>query len=503
VISARYIDENYLAPVSNMLNSPLDLSDDKTTISKMVSLENPDHLGVLLNDESDFSVYVVMYDLNDMPGFAISTSFPRSSVRLMKSSIPILVGALILMFVIVFVSVLKFTDNHVLSPLKAIISGVDVIRRDGRYNQISSDGAYIFRQLAMSINDMAESLVQRAIADLSTVFTQRDKNSKLTKVSQDIRKHLNILMGRVELLGKTGLNDQQNNYLSSIETESAGLYDLLNNIVDFSMTDKSALSITYSDFDLDELLSDIIVKRVSNAVESSVELLYEFSPKFPRVYHLDAEKITLMMNRLLDNAFIRAHGCAVKLAVGMDKNIVKISVADNGVILNEEERLSILSRKSGEISLVKDLCERMSGTLRLDAVNNNNIFTIRIPVETVKSKPFPNINKLAVILALSRYENILKRKLMDFGLTISLYREPADILKTLETGDIIFDFIFIEVDDSLKIVDLVERFSYISKPPKPVLLYGVSPPKILTDRGYKMYSKFSGNAIFHKILLHL
>jgi hypothetical protein len=352
----------------------------------------------------------------------------------------------------------------------------------------------------MTINDMAESLVQRAAADLSTVFANRDKNSKLTKVSQDIRRHLNVLMGRAELLNTTDLNTRQRSYLSSVETESAELYDLLNSIVDFSVTDKNVLSINYNIFDLDELLSGIAAKRAAAAVELSVELLYEFSPKLPRVYYLDAEKIELILNCLLDGAFGRAYGCAIKLAAGMDRNIIKISVADNGAPLDEEEKLSILSQKGGGISLAKDLCERMSGTLRLDVVDNNNIFTIRLPFEKANGSQFASVNKLAMILAPSRYENILKRKLMDFGLTVSVYREPSDILKTLESGDVAFDFIFIEADDSAETVNLLEHFSYISKPPKPVLLYGAAPPKILAGRGYKMYSKFSCNALFHKIL---
>jgi signal transduction histidine kinase len=418
----------------------------------------------------------------------------------MKESIPIFASALALTFIIAFVSVLKFTDRFVLSPLRAIIDGVDLIRHDGRYNQISSGGAYIFRQLAMTINNMAESLVQRTAADFSIIFTKRDKNSKLTKVSQDIRRHLNVLIGRTELLNKTELDARQKNYLSAVETESAKLYDLLNSIVDFSVTDRSAISINYDNFNLDELLSDIVVKRALSAVELSIELLYEFSPKLSRIYYLDAGKIELMINHLLDDAFIRAYGCAVKLAAGIDKNIVKISVADNGKLLDEEEKLSILSQKSGGIALVKDLCERMSGTLHLDVVDKNNIFVIRLPVEAVEGSQFTSINKLAMILAPSRYENILKRKLMDFGLTVSVYREPIDILKTLESGDMTFDFIFIEADDSAELINLLEQFGYISKPPKPILLYGAIPPKILADRGYKMYPKFSGNAVFYNIL---
>ena len=192
-----------------------------------------------------------------------------------------------------------------------------------------------------------ESEVEKRTASLNDAVRELVKTSKvksdfLATMSHEIRTPMNAVLGGVQILSKTRLDDAQKKLLDTISRGGRNLLVLIDDILDLSKIAADKLVLENIRFDLVEMMEHVVAAFESNASSKSLELNFE-SVKKALFVSGDPTRITQIMNNLVSNAikFTETGSVLLSLAVSrltgrqVDFTLV---VQDTGIGITEKQR---------------------------------------------------------------------------------------------------------------------------------------------------------------------
>jgi two-component system sensor histidine kinase/response regulator len=214
------------------------------------------------------------------------------------------------------------------------------------------------RQLQESLRDsMAESvrlqklqfeaeLTEAAMARRHAEETTRAKSMFLANMSHEIRTPMNAIIGMAHLALRTELNSRQRDYIEKVHGAGISLMGIINDILDFSKIEAGKLNIERVNFDLDDVLANVLTVTSANAQGKDLEYLIRVPPRIPRRLVGDPLRLGQGLINLVNNAIKFTDKGGVYLAcrageVVDDTIALEFQVGDTGIGMSEDQVASL------------------------------------------------------------------------------------------------------------------------------------------------------------------
>ncbi len=173
------------------------------------------------------------------------------------------------------------------------------------------------------------------------------KGDFLANMSHEIRTPLNAIIGITHLLSSTKLTLKQEAYLHKMQSSSRILLSIINDILDYSKIEASALNLEYTEFLLEDILRDVGDVNANRAHDKGLELLYSCDSSLDCYLKGDPLRLVQILNNLISNAIKFTDSGSVVLNAEVEERIneqitVRFSVKDTGVGLDRDQQENLL-----------------------------------------------------------------------------------------------------------------------------------------------------------------
>jgi two-component system sensor histidine kinase EvgS len=237
------------------------------------------------------------------------------------------------------------------------------------------------------------------------------KDSFLATMSHEIRTPLGGLLGMLELLGFTQLNNDQRETVQDAMDSGQSLLRIVNDILDWSKIEAGKLELSPQPVSIAQIVSGVLSTYASVARGKSLILEQHIDARLNPAHIVDPLRLSQVLNNFASNALKftfkgRIEVRAELLARENSTERVRFSVVDTGIGITEEVQQFLFqnysqgsvgtARMYGGTGLGLSICRRLAALMDgeidlISAPDQGSTFsiTLNLPVTATAPEPFP------------------------------------------------------------------------------------------------------------------
>jgi CheY-like chemotaxis protein len=247
----------------------------------------------------------------------------------------------------------------------------------------------------------AKTALEAGAPSLEKPQLDQVKGVFLASLNHEIRTPLSGIMGMLDLLLETGLDEDQRDYLNAARLCTESLAELLNSSLEYAALEAGQIGLEESEFSVKEMLEAALGQQRAKADVKQLRLRLTLDAGLPETLIGDASRLRELLGHLVNNAIKFTHTGSVDVRVSMRTTVSQrpdlliAEVRDTGIGIPTDKMNSIFeSFQPGEsglarafpglglgLALAQKLAKIMGGQILVESQTGvGSTFTLEVPL---------------------------------------------------------------------------------------------------------------------------
>ena len=324
-------------------------------------------------------------------------------------------------------------------------------------------GFLVIKQIVKKNKELEDITLKAKKSEEDALKANETKSQFLANMSHEIRTPLNAIIGFSDILSNSNMETENKEKAEIISKSAKALLNIINDILDISKIESGKYEISKTNFDLKDLLDQIVQLYAVNTKQKNIRFLYTLDESIPNFVFSDETRLKQVLSNIISNAIKftpenKKVTFDVKL-LNLNENTanVRFSVKDEGIGISPENQKNIfepfsqadgtISRKYGGtglgLAISLNIIKMLGSEIKLVSKENEGslfYFDLDLVVQDISTI---DVNKLkydfAVCNIISDPENIRNHLINTVKYFGRIHQGDEDI-ESCEKMDLIFCF---------------------------------------------------------------
>ena len=252
------------------------------------------------------------------------------------------------------------------------------------------------------------------------------KSNFISHISHEIRTPLNGIIGFLEVVKRTRLNDEQQKLIHSAHLSAKNLHIIINEVLDLAQLEAGKMKVNRTDFQLKNIIEDTLATLSVLAQSNGVSINYKHDLEAPEFINQDCVKLGQILVNLVGNAIKFSPNSTVNIVLRAHKpknNHIEICIHDQGVGISDNNikklfhafsQVDNTTNTEGTglgLVITKHLLDILNGTISVQSkLGEGTVFCFSIPYldatqtnqlsqKNHDEEPFPDLSSVRVLVA--------------------------------------------------------------------------------------------------------